>query len=86
MQISSFIFIWKIKQKAGLLFLQLYTFPESFNKIWQGSGSEFVSEFAVPYVSLQMFSYHCNTTNTKKCIAETKSARIIPTKTKRREK
>jgi hypothetical protein len=33
MQISSFIFILKIKQKSGIPFLPIHTFPESFNKI-----------------------------------------------------
>jgi hypothetical protein len=34
MPISLFVFILKIKQKRGIPFLPLYTFPESLNKIY----------------------------------------------------
>jgi hypothetical protein len=33
MQISSLVFILKIKQKSGIPFLPLYAFPASLNKI-----------------------------------------------------
>jgi hypothetical protein len=37
MQIS--LFILKIKQKGGIPFLPLFTYPASFNNICQNSGS-----------------------------------------------